>query len=118
MLFQQLPKPATAGTNYIVYMLPVGSTLKKVNANNATKAWQKCTILVGKKADGTGEGIALIHWGVQAGNRDLSWEGELTIEAPAIYIVAVFYGADLNDTLTLTVGYELGAPKEKRAWWR
>lgn len=116
MLFHQTPKKADAGTNTITIMIPVGATLKKVNTLNNTKAWQKTSIILTESSGTSGRGLSLLHQVPQPGARDLSWEGEIHIDPPFIYVNADFYGCDANDTLTMTVGYEMPA-REPQRWW-
>lgn len=116
MRFQQILKVAGAGTNRLTLNLPTGATLKKINALNATKPWQKCSLGLAEVPAGTGRGLSLLHMIPQPGDRDLSWEGEISVDAPFLYIVATFYGCDASDALTLTVGYEM-PPARPRRWW-
>lgn len=115
MLFLQKPKAATAGNNYLTFQLPVGAILKKVNVINASKEWQLITLQITEDEAGVGRGLSLVHRAPQAGTRDVSWEGEMMIEAPFIYVGALIFGCDLDDVLSLTIGYEM-APK-KKGWW-
>lgn len=115
MLFQQKPKVATAGTNFVTIKLPVRTVLKKVNALNETKAWQKTSIGLFEGDDSGGRNLSLLHKVSQPGDRDLSWEGSMLLEVPFTVVGVTFYGADAADALTVTIGYER-APTKRKGW--
>ncbi len=99
--------PATAGTNRWNLGLSRGDRLRFIRIINETKGWTTLSASLARRGDVTStETVGLINRVIQAGNRDVKWDGDVIIEDALTDITAEFLDADLADTLVLTLGVE------------
>ncbi len=81
--------------------------LRTIRVINETKGWTTVSASLARQGDTTTSmTVGLINRVIQAGNRDVKWDGNLVIADELIALSVEFLNADLGDTLVATVGFE------------
>lgn len=97
----------TAGTNRFNLGLSAGLRLRYIRIINETKSWTTLSANLARRGDVTSNiTVGLINRVIQAGNRDVTWDGDVLITDDFPDISADFFDADAGDTLILTAGVE------------
>lgn len=103
----QTSTTTTAGTNRFNLGLSVGLRLRYIRVINETKGWTTISANLARRGDiTTTNTVGVINRVIQAGNRDVAWDGDVLITDDYPDVSAEFLDADAGDVLVITVGVE------------
>lgn len=98
---------ASGGAHYLSIRLAPGAKVRCISARNATTPCMGIKISLGGLSEpDLSEGILPLAWGIPSAGFDLSWYGDIEVNANSARVVARFDGCAANDDLQFVVGAE------------